>query len=48
MLDFVPIGSVEAAVAFILAPGLKARVSGGFNYPNTQVLSFTVNYLFGS
>ena len=48
VLDFVPIGSVEAAMAFILAPGLKARVTGGFNYPNTQVFSFTVNYLFGS
>ena len=48
VLDFVPIGSVEAAVAFILAPGLKARVTGGFNYPNTQAFSFTVNYLFGS
>ena len=32
-LDFVPFGSVEAAVAFVLAPGLKARVTGGFNYP---------------
>ena len=48
IFDFVPIGSVEAAVAFILAPGLKARVTGGFNYPNTQVVSFTVNYLFGA
>lgn len=46
--SFVPIGSVEAAVAFILAPGLKARVTGGFSYPNTQVFSITVNYLFGS
>ena len=47
-LKFIPIGSVEAAVGFILAPGLKARVTGGFNYPNTQIFSFTVNYLFGS
>ena len=47
-LEFVPIGSVEAAAAFLIAPGLKARVSGGFNYPNTQVFSFTINYLFGS
>ena len=47
-LDFVPIGSVEAAVAVILAPGLKARVTGGFNFPNTQVFSFTITYLFGS
>lgn len=45
---FVPIGSVEAAAAFILAPGLKARVSGGFNYPNTQIFSFTINYLIGA
>lgn len=48
VLDFVPIGSVEAAVAVVLAPGLKARVTGGFNYPNTQVFSFTFNYLFGA
>ena len=47
-LDFVPIGSVEVAAAFILAPGLKARVSGGFNFPNTQLFSVTVNYLFGA
>ena len=47
-LGFVPIGSVEAAAAFLIAPGLKARVSGGFNYPNTQIFSFTINYLFGS
>ena len=47
-LEFVPIGSVEAAVAFLIAPGLKARVSGGFNYPNTQIFSFTLNYLIGS
>ena len=47
-LDFVPIGSVEAAVAVILAPGLKVRVTGGFNFPNTQVFSFTITYLVGS
>ena len=47
-LEFVPIGSVEAAAAFILAPGLKVRVTGGFNFPHTQVISFTVNYLIGS
>ena len=46
-LSFVPIGSVEAAVAVILAPGLKARITGGFNFPNTQMFSVTVNYLFG-
>jgi hypothetical protein len=46
--SFVPIGSVEAAVAIILAPGIKARVTGGFNYPNTQVFSLTFHYLIGS
>ena len=38
----------SAAAAFILAPGLKLRVTGGFNYPNTQIFSFTLNYLIGS
>lgn len=45
---FVPIGSVEAAVAIIPAPGFKVRLTGGFNYPNTQVFSVTFNYLIGS
>ena len=46
-LDIYPLGSVEAAVAIIAAPGLKVRVTGGFSFPNTQVFSITVNYLIG-
>jgi hypothetical protein len=47
-MSFVPMGRVEIAGAAILAPGLKVRVSGGFSFPNTQVFSVTVNYLFGT
>jgi hypothetical protein len=47
-LEFVPLAKVELAAAAILAPGLKVRVSGGFNFPGTQVFSITVNYLFGA
>lgn len=47
-LQFVPLARVELAGAAILAPGLKVRVSGGFNFPATQVFSITVNYLFGA
>jgi len=48
VLEFVPFGRIEVAAAAILAPGLKVRVSGGFNFPATQVFSITVNYLFGA
>ncbi len=47
-MEFVPLGRIELAAAAILAPGLKVRVSGGFNFPATQVFSITVNYLFGA
>ena len=47
-LDFVPLGKIEAAVAVILAPGLKVLASGGFNFPATQVFSFSVVYLIGT
>ena len=43
----VPLGNVEFAAAFMVAPGLKVRATGGFNFPNTQVFQLTVNYLFG-
>jgi hypothetical protein len=44
----IPLGNVEAAVAVLIAPGLKVRVSSGFNFPNSQVFSVTANYLIGS
>ena len=47
-MSFVPMGRVELAASAIVAPGLKLRVSGGFSFPNTQVFSLTVNYLFGA
>jgi len=43
----IPLGNVEAAVAFILTPGFKIRVSGGFNFPNTHVIAITGVFLFG-
>lgn len=46
-MSFVPLARVEIAGSALLAPGLKLRVSGGFSFPNTQVFSLTVNYLFG-
>ena len=48
LTEFVPLGKIEVAGAAILAPGLKVRVSGGFNFPATQVFSISVNYLFGA
>jgi len=47
-MSFVPLGRIELAGTALLAPGLKLRVSGGFSFPNTQVFSLTVNYLFGA
>jgi hypothetical protein len=44
----IPLAKFELAVASIVAPGLKVRASGGFNFPGYQVASFSVVYLFGS
>lgn len=46
-LDFVPIGSVELAVAAVVAPGFKVRIAGGLNFPYTQVFSVTAIVLVG-
>ena len=43
-----PLGKVEVAVAGILAPGLKIRASGGFNFPGYSVFRITGVYLFGA
>jgi hypothetical protein len=42
-----PLGRVEVAVGGILAPGLKLRVSGGFNFPGYTTIRVTGVYLFG-
>jgi hypothetical protein len=44
----VPLGRLELSVAGLVAPGLKVRVSGGFNFPGYQVGSISAVYLFGS
>jgi hypothetical protein len=44
----VPLAKFELAVAGIVAPGLKVRASGGFNFPGYQKASISVVYLFGS
>jgi hypothetical protein len=43
-----PLVKVEFAVAAILAPGLKARVNAGVNFPGYQKFSITGTYLFGA
>jgi hypothetical protein len=46
-LDFVPLFRLELAVAGIVAPGLKIRASGGFNYPGTTSFTIGAVALFG-
>ena len=41
------LGRVELAGAFTVRPDLKIRVSGGFNFPGTQVFSIDAIYFFG-
>jgi hypothetical protein len=43
-----PFGKVEAAVAVILAPGVKVRGSGGFDFPGYTKFSLTGVFLFGA
>jgi hypothetical protein len=43
-----PLVKFEFAVAAILAPGLKARVNAGVNFPGYQKFSITGTYLFGA
>lgn len=43
-----PLARLELAVATILAPGLKVRVSGGANLPGYQAASVVFIYLFGA
>lgn len=48
LADYIPIGGVEAAVAVIVAPGVKLRASSGVSFPGFHVFGVTVQYLFGS
>ena len=46
--DIVPLAKIELAAAVLVAPGLKVRVSGGFNVPGYRTFGVTSTYLFGS
>jgi hypothetical protein len=39
---------VQAAVAVIVAPGLKVRFAGGIDFPGTNRFSISGVYLFGA
>ena len=45
--EYLPIGGVEAAVAVLVAPGMKIRVSAGASFPGLHRVSLTASYLFG-
>ncbi|MBI1874934.1 MAG: hypothetical protein HYS05_13750 [Acidobacteria bacterium] len=47
-IKVLPLARVEAAVAVLVAPGLKVRGTGGFNFPGYQVASVSLVYLFGA
>ena len=44
-IDVVPLGRVELTVAGIVAPGLKVKASGGFNFPGYAKLGIDIVYL---
>lgn len=46
--EYLPLGKIEISVGAIVAPGLKVRVSGGFNMPGVPAIGGTVVYLFGA
>jgi hypothetical protein len=46
--EYMPIGGLEAAVAVIVAPGLKLRLSGGASFPGFHRVSLTAVYFFGT
>lgn len=47
-LPVVPLARLELTVGGLVAPGLKVRASGGFNFPGYETASISVVYLFGS
>jgi hypothetical protein len=48
LLSTYPMGKVQAAVAVIVARGLKVRFAGGIDFPGTNKFSVTGLYLFGT
>jgi hypothetical protein len=47
-IDFLPLGRIEAAAAFIVIPSVKVRVTGGFNLPGVPAMGVQGVYLFGA
>jgi len=46
--NVVPLGKIEIAVAAILAPDLKLRVGGGFDFPGYNRINASLVYLIGA
>ena len=46
--EYMPIGGIEAAVAVMIAPGVKLRVSAGASFPGAHTIAVTAQYLFGA
>lgn len=44
----VPLGNVEAVAGVILAPGLKVKFDGGFDFPGYSKFGVNIVYLFGA
>jgi hypothetical protein len=47
-IDYLPLGRIEAAAAFIVIPSVKVRVTGGFNLPGVPAMGVQGVYLFGA
>lgn len=43
-----PIGTVEAAVGVLVAPGVKLRMAGGLDFPGTSSFTISTVYLIGA
>jgi len=48
ILSLQPLGRVEAMAAFIIVPGLKAKISAGFNMPSAIAFRIGAVYLIGA
>lgn len=46
--NLIPLGKIEAAVAVIVTPRVKVRLSGGLNFPGTSTIGVTGLFFFGS
>ncbi len=46
--EYLPMGGLEGAVAVLVAPGVKVRLSAGANFPGFHRLAISAQYLFGS